>query len=73
MYKRQAYNNPAFYTGDLSPSMYLTRPYAPLAQRMDAFIQYQEALPKAIEQIKANFKLPLPASYICLLYTSRCV
>ena len=23
-----AYNNPAFYTGDLSPSMYLTRPYA---------------------------------------------
>ena len=61
-----AYNNPAFYTGDLSPSMYLTRPYAPLAQRMDAFIQYQEALPKAIEQIKANFKLPLPASYIDL-------
>ncbi len=59
-----AYNNPSFYTGDLSPSMYLTRPYAPLAQRMDAFIRYQEALPKAIEQIKANFKLPLPASYI---------
>ena len=61
-----AYNNPAFYTGDLSPSMYLTRPYAPLAQRMDAFIRYQEALPKAVEQIKANFKLPLPASYIDL-------
>ena len=61
-----AYNNPSFYTGDLSPSMYLTRPYAPLAQRMDAFIRYQEALPKAIEQIKANFKLPLPASYIDL-------
>jgi len=61
-----AYNNPAFYTGDLSPSMYLTRPYAPLPQRMDAFIRYQEALPKALEQIKANFKLPLPASYIDL-------
>jgi uncharacterized protein (DUF885 family) len=59
-----AYRNPAFYTGDLSPSMYLTRPYAPLPQRMDAFIRYQEALPKAIAQIKANFKLPLPASYI---------
>ena len=59
-----AYDNPAFYTGDLSPSMYLTRPYAPLATRMDAFIRYQEALPKAIDQIKANFKLPLPASYI---------
>jgi len=60
------YNNPAFYTGDLSPSMYLTRPYAPLPQRMAAFVTYQEALPKAIEQIKANFKLPLPASYIDL-------
>src|SRR4249919_688786 len=61
-----AYSNPAFYTGDLSPSMYLTRPYAPLPQRMAAFVTYQEALPKAIEQIKANFKLPLPATYIDL-------
>jgi hypothetical protein len=61
-----ARKNPAFYTGDLSPSMYLTRPYAPLPQRMDAFIRYQEALPKAIEQIRANFKPPLPASYIDL-------
>ena len=61
-----AYTNPAFYTGDLSPSMYLTRPYAPLPQRMAAFVTYQEALPKAIEQIKANLKLPLPATYIDL-------
>ncbi len=60
------YDNPAFYSGDLSPSMYLTRPYAPLPQRMAAFVSYQEALPKALEQIKANFKLPLPASYIDL-------
>lgn len=60
------YNNPAFYLGDLSPSMYLTRPYAPLPQRMAAFVAYQEALPGALEQIKANFKLPLPASYIDL-------
>ncbi|MBT2144985.1 MULTISPECIES: DUF885 domain-containing protein [unclassified Rhodanobacter] len=58
------YSNPAFYTGDLSPSMYLTRPYAPLPERMAAFVAYQEALPKAIAQIKANFKLPLPESYI---------
>jgi hypothetical protein len=60
------YSNPAFYTGDLSPSMYLTRPYAPLPERMAAFVTYQEALPKAIAQIEANFKLPLPASYIDL-------
>jgi uncharacterized protein (DUF885 family) len=58
------YNNPTWYTGDLSPSMYLTRPYAPLAQRMAAFVSYQEALPRALAQIRANLKLPLPASYI---------
>jgi hypothetical protein len=59
-------SNPGFYAGDLSPSMYLTRPYAPLAQRMAAFVSYQEALPKAIEQIRGNFKTQLPASYIDL-------
>ena len=58
------YNNPGFYAGDLSPSMYLTRPYAPLAERMAAFVSYQEALPAAIAQIKANLKTPLPASYV---------
>ena len=60
------YSNPAFYTGELSPSMYLTRPYAPLPQRMAAFVKYQEALPTAIAQIKGNLHLPLPASYITL-------
>jgi len=60
------HTNPGFYTGDLSPSMYLTRPYAPLPQRMAAFVTYQEALPKAIAQIKANFTTPLPATYVDL-------
>ncbi|MEO6800934.1 MAG: DUF885 domain-containing protein [Rhodanobacter sp.] len=63
---RAPYKNPSFYTGDLSPSMYLTRPYAPLAQRMAAFVSYQEALPKALAQIRANLQLPLPATYIDL-------
>ncbi|MET4730486.1 uncharacterized protein (DUF885 family) [Lysobacter enzymogenes] len=61
-----ATKNPAFYLGDLSPSMYLTRPYAPLEQRMAAFAAYQEALPKAAEQIRANLQGPLPATYIDL-------
>jgi hypothetical protein len=59
-----ANSNPAFYAGDLSPSMYLTRPYAPLPQRMAAFVKYQEALPKAIGQIRANLRAPLPATYV---------
>ncbi|MGN6513832.1 MAG: DUF885 family protein, partial [Lysobacteraceae bacterium] len=61
-----AWGNPAFYTGDLSPSMYLTRPYAPLPQRMDAFIRYQQALPTAIAQMRANLRTPLPAPWVDL-------
>lgn len=61
-----ANSNPAFYGGDLSPSMYLTRPYAELPVRMAAFVTFQEALPKAIAQMKANLKTPLPATYIDL-------
>ena len=33
---------------------------------MAAFVSYQEALPKAIEQIRANMKTPLPESYVDL-------
>ena len=58
--------NPAFYSGDLSPSMYLTRPYAPLPTRMAAFVRYQESLPAAIAQMRGNFRTRLPSSYIDL-------
>ena len=59
-----AQTNPVLYTGDLSPSMYLTRAYAPLAQRMAAFVRYQEALPTAFAQIRGNLKPPLAATYV---------
>jgi hypothetical protein len=56
--------NPAYYAGDVSPSMYLTREYAPLPQRMAAFVAYQEALPKAVAQIQANLgDAALPPSF----------
>lgn len=59
-----ATNNPAYYAGDLSPSTYLTRPYAPLHERMQAFVKYEESLPRAIAQIRANLHAPLPATYV---------
>ena len=59
-----ATKNPAYYAGDLSPSIYLTRPYASLPVRMAAFATYEENLPAAIAQIRANLKAPLPASYV---------
>jgi uncharacterized protein (DUF885 family) len=56
--------NPAFYTDAISPSLYLTREYAPLPQRMAAFVTYEENLPAAAAQIRANLESPLPATYI---------
>jgi hypothetical protein len=37
----QPHTNPAFYMGALSPSMYVSRPYAPLDQRLRAYITYR--------------------------------
>ena len=53
------HRNPAFYTGTLDPSVYVTRPYADVTTRAKAFIAYARAVPKATEQIRANLKSPL--------------
>ena len=58
------HRNPAFYVGALDPSTYVTRPYADKTTRMKAFIAYLERIPTAAMQIKANLKLPLPATYL---------
>ena len=55
--------NPLFYSGPLDPSLYLTRDYAPLAQRMRAYIQYARAVPRAAAQIRANLRTPMPRSF----------
>jgi uncharacterized protein DUF885 len=56
--------NPAFYVGSLDPSVYVTRPYAPPEQRMRAYIAYLRNVPRAAEQVRANLRTPLPASFI---------
>ncbi|MBL4688910.1 MAG: DUF885 domain-containing protein [Nannocystaceae bacterium] len=60
--------NPAFYfdwlLDGLDPAVYVTREYAPLAQRMASYIAYAKAIPIAAGQIKANLKGPLPATYL---------
>jgi hypothetical protein len=57
--------NPQFYldTG-LDPSPYLTRRYAPLEQRMRAYIAYAKAIPRAAEQIEANLRPPLARTLV---------
>jgi uncharacterized protein (DUF885 family) len=58
------FHNPAFYLSGLEPSVYLTRPYAPVETRLKAFIAYLKAIPGAAAQIRANLKTPLPKTYV---------
>ena len=60
----QPHTNPAFYLGGLSPSMYVTRPYAEPASRLRAYITYLQAVPAAAQQIRANLRTPLPLPFI---------
>lgn len=59
----QPFNNPAAYSGSMDPSVYLTLDYAPLIERMKAYIAYAKGVPKFIEQMKANLELPLPKAF----------
>jgi uncharacterized protein (DUF885 family) len=61
---RRPYRNPYFYSDPLDPQVYLTRPYAPLDQRMRAFIAYELALPVALQQVRANLLTPMPRTFV---------
>jgi hypothetical protein len=61
---RWPYRNPFFYSFSVDPVVYLTRPYAPLDQRMRAFIAYERALPDALTQIRNNLRTPMPRTYV---------
>lgn len=61
---RWPYRSPYFYSNKVDPEVYLTRPYAPLDQRMRAFINYEKALPAALDQIRANLQTPMPRTYV---------
>ena len=61
---RWPYRDPYFYSNVVDPQVYLTRPYAPLDQRMRAFLAYERVLPAALDQIRANLKTPMPRTYV---------
>lgn len=60
------YKNPLFYSQSLDPNLYVSRPYAPVEQRLRAFIEYARNIPKATEQIRSNLRPPFPRTYIDL-------
>jgi uncharacterized protein (DUF885 family) len=62
---RSPFTNPAYYFDNgLDPSTYVTVPYAPLDQRLRAFIKYAKAIPEAVAQIRTNLQAPLPKTFI---------
>ncbi|MBI4454334.1 MAG: DUF885 domain-containing protein [Acidobacteria bacterium] len=58
------YKNPQFYANSLDPNVYVSRAYAPTAERMRAYVAYARAIPNAAEQIRKNFRIPLSHAYI---------
>jgi uncharacterized protein (DUF885 family) len=53
-----------YFDNGLDPNVYIARPYADAPTRMKAFIAYAKNVPKALEQIKANLKTPMPLSFV---------
>lgn len=62
------FRNPDFYfdwiSDHINPDAYLTRPYAPLPQRMRAYTEFARNLPAAIAQIRSNLRTPMPRTWV---------
>lgn len=56
--------NPLFYADQLDPDVYLTRPYAPLTERLAAYTGYAEAVQRLLAQMQAQLRTPLPRTYV---------
>lgn len=62
---RSPFTNPSYYFDyGLDPSTYIAVPYAPAAQRMQAYIAYLKAIPLAAKQIRANLQTPMPRTFV---------
>jgi hypothetical protein len=62
--------NPYFYADAIDPDVYVSRPYAPLDQRLRAYTNYAKAIPAALQQIRNNLVTPLPKNYVAIGRTS---
>ncbi|MEW6160199.1 MAG: DUF885 domain-containing protein [Verrucomicrobiota bacterium] len=61
------WRSPMFYSDlrkGLDPSVYVTRPYAPLPIRLKAFVKYAHAVTNAVVQIKKNLHTPMPRTFV---------
>ena len=60
----QPHTNPYFYADSIDPDVYVSREYAPLETRIKSYTAYAKNVPAALNQIKANLKLPLAKTLV---------
>ena len=62
------FRNPVFYfdwlLDSLDPNVYISRPYAPPAERLAAYTRWAENLPAAVAQVRANLRTPMPRTWV---------
>jgi len=56
--------NPNYYSDAMDPDVYVSRPYAPLEQRIKSYTTYAKNVPAALEQIKGVLKAPMAKDLI---------
>jgi hypothetical protein len=61
---RAPFRSPSWYIEQLDPDVYLNRPYAPLAQRLQGYLGYARAIPKIAAAVRANLATPMPRTFI---------
>lgn len=60
----QPHTNPYFYSDALDPDVYVSRDYASLDVRIKSYTAYAQKVPAALEQVKANLKMPMARTLI---------
>ncbi len=60
----QPHTAPFSYADSLDPNVYVSREYAPLETRIKSYTKFAGNVPRALQQIKANLKLPLAKTAI---------
>jgi uncharacterized protein (DUF885 family) len=60
----QPHTAPFWYADALDPDVYISREYAPLETRIKAYTKFASNVPRALQQVKANLKLPLAKTSI---------
>ncbi|MFL6551122.1 MAG: DUF885 domain-containing protein [Povalibacter sp.] len=53
-----------YFDYGLDPNTYVNVPYAPIDERVRAFIRYAKAIPTALNQIRGNLRSPMPKTFV---------